>query len=127
VFRPVGVADAHAIEDAVGAEEGVHTAISMTLADARRMALAAAAGGAMPAKESAARTLYVHSKAVRDYVLMRAAGRCDLSDQPALLFAKMARRIWSRITPSGGAMVGPITRDFPAPCVPHAIANCTLA
>ena len=39
VFRLVGVADAHAIEDAVGEEEGVHTAISMTLADARRIAL----------------------------------------------------------------------------------------
>ena len=88
VFRLVGVADAHAIEDAVGEEEGVHTAISMTLADARRIALAAAAGGAMPAKESAARTLYVRSKAVRDYVLMRAAGRCESCDQPAPFIRK---------------------------------------
>ncbi|RZT05351.1 5-methylcytosine-specific restriction enzyme A [Duganella sp. CF402] len=88
VFRLVGVADAHAIEDAVGDEESVHTAISMTLADARRMALAAAAGGAMPAKDSAARTLYVRSKAVRDYVLMRAAGHCESCDQPAPFIRK---------------------------------------
>jgi len=71
----------------VGDEESVHTAISITLADARRMALAAG-GGAMPAKDSAARTLYVRSKAVRDYVLMRAAERCETCDQPAPFIRK---------------------------------------
>jgi 5-methylcytosine-specific restriction protein A len=88
LFRLVAVADARAIEDAVGDEGDGHTVISMTLADARRIALAAAAGGATPAKESAARTLYVRSKAVRDYVLMRAAGRCESCDQPAPFIRK---------------------------------------
>ncbi len=87
VFRLVAVADARAIEDAVG-DDDANSTIRMTLADARRIALAAAAGGATPAKESAARTLYVRSKAVRDYVLMRAAGRCELCDQPAPFIRK---------------------------------------
>ena len=88
VFRMVAVADARAIEDAVGDEGDGHTAISVTLADARSIALAASAGGATPTKESAARMLYVRSKAVRDYVLMRAAGRCESCDQPAPFIRK---------------------------------------
>lgn len=88
VFRLVAVGDARSIEDAFGDEEEASTAISMTLADARRIALTAAAGGAAPAKESAARTLYVRSKGVRDYVLMRAAGICESCDQPAPFIRK---------------------------------------
>jgi 5-methylcytosine-specific restriction protein A len=90
VFRLIAVVDARDIEDAAGDDRNASTAISMTLADARRIALAAAAAaaGAAPAKESAARTLYVRSKAVRDYVLMRAAGKCESCDRPAPFIRK---------------------------------------
>jgi 5-methylcytosine-specific restriction protein A len=88
VFRLVAVADARVIEDAAGDEHDAQAVISMTLADARRIALAAAAGRAVPSKESAARTLYVRSKAVRDYVLMRAAGMCESCNRPAPFIRK---------------------------------------
>jgi 5-methylcytosine-specific restriction protein A len=88
VFRLVAVEDARVIEDAAGDADDADASIRLTLADARRIALAAAAGGAAPTKESAARTLYVRSKAVRDYVLMRAAGMCESCHQPAPFIRK---------------------------------------
>ena len=48
-----------------------------SLKEARARALAACSGPAGPAGTAAVRTLYQRSRAVRDYVLMRAGGSCE--------------------------------------------------
>ena len=53
------------------------------LAEARVKALAACSGPGGTAGEVAVQTLYERSKAVRDYVLMRADGACECSSKAA--------------------------------------------
>ena len=48
-----------------------------SLEEARKRALAACSGTAGPAGKVAVKTLYERSRAVRDYVLMRAKGHCE--------------------------------------------------
>ena len=55
----------------------------LTLTDARKRALEACAGGAGAAGTQAVRTVYERSKAVRDYVLLRAKGSCEACKAPA--------------------------------------------
>lgn len=54
-----------------------------TLAEARLLAIAAAAGDAPKAGLSTVRNLYARSRAVKNYVLMRAAGVCESCHKPA--------------------------------------------
>ena len=54
-----------------------------TVKEARRRAVLAASGTEGPAGSVAVRTLYDRSKAVRDYVLMRADGHCESCKLPA--------------------------------------------
>lgn len=58
--------------------------VSLTLAEARKRALAACVSSAGAAGKTAVRSLYDRSRDVRDYVLMRAAGECEgcLQDAP---------------------------------------------
>jgi 5-methylcytosine-specific restriction protein A len=88
VFRLVAVDDVRTMEENGENERVPSASIGMTLADARRIALAAAAGEFAPAKESTVRALYARSKAVRDYVLMRAAGICESCQKSAPFIRK---------------------------------------
>ncbi|ARV18491.1 hypothetical protein AEP_01545 [Curvibacter sp. AEP1-3] len=54
--------------------------------EARKKALEACTGVAGPAGAQAVRTVYERSKAVRDYVLLRAEGRCEACTKPAPFF-----------------------------------------
>ncbi|MNF40660.1 hypothetical protein D3C84_216690 [compost metagenome] len=56
---------------------------NMTLAEARRLALAAAKAGASAGKGSALRTVYRRSKRIADYVLKRALGKCESCNEDA--------------------------------------------
>lgn len=88
VFRLVAVEDVLALEESVEDESEASSYFQQSLADARRRALAAALGESTPGTESAARTVYRRSKAVRDYVLMRAAGICECCENPAPFLRK---------------------------------------
>lgn len=50
---------------------------SITLAESRRLALAAAESGTSAGKGSALRTVYRRSKRIAEYVLKRALGKCE--------------------------------------------------
>lgn len=54
-----------------------------SLEDARKRAIAAAKADGSQASRSGSRTVYERSRTVRDYVLLRAAGHCELCEQPA--------------------------------------------
>ena len=56
---------------------------TMTLDEAKKRALAACAGSVGGGGKQAVRTVYERSKAVRDYVVMRAGGTCDACAKPA--------------------------------------------
>lgn len=57
--------------------------IPRTLAEARSLAIAAATAVGERPGQSAVRALYARSKAVKDYVLMRADGICECCSRPA--------------------------------------------
>lgn len=59
------------------------TSLPKTLAEARLLAIAAAAGNDLQAGLSTVRNLYARSRAVKNYVLMRAAGVCESCHKPA--------------------------------------------
>lgn len=54
-----------------------------SLVEARQRAVAACSGNAGPAGSKAVHTVYERSKAVRDYVLLRANGVCEACKEPA--------------------------------------------
>jgi 5-methylcytosine-specific restriction protein A len=54
-----------------------------SLAEARKNAVAACSGNAGAAGTNAVRTVYERSRAVRDYVLLRANGNCEACAKPA--------------------------------------------
>lgn len=62
-------------------EEKTPTPVSID--DARQRALTACTGKVGSAGKTAVRSLYDRSKAVRDYVLLRAAGNCEACKSPA--------------------------------------------
>jgi 5-methylcytosine-specific restriction protein A len=70
------------LSEAVQKDEVGH--VVSDLATARTLALAAATGQqAVGSGTKGSRNLYVRSKTVRDYVLLRADGRCELCTSPA--------------------------------------------
>lgn len=64
------------------------SAMPISLSEARRKALDACSGAAGAAGVQAVRTLYERSKAVRDYVLLRAKGVCEACAKPAPFLGK---------------------------------------
>jgi 5-methylcytosine-specific restriction protein A len=82
VFKLVRSDDLSALDDSVQPDETENK--TTDLATARSLALAAATAqkeAGQPAKGS--RNLYVRSRQVRDYVLLRANGKCELCSAPA--------------------------------------------
>lgn len=57
--------------------------VPKSLAEARRLAIAASTAPGGKTEQSAIRSLYARSKAVKDYVLMRADGICECCLKPA--------------------------------------------
>jgi len=70
------------------AEDDEETDTVTTLAEARKLALAAAEGGAAGGKGSALRTVYQRRKRIADYVLRRAGGNCESCEKPAPFMKK---------------------------------------
>lgn len=70
------------------AEDDEETDTVTSLAEARKLALAAAAGGTVGGKGSALRTIYQRSKRIADYVLRRAGGNCESCKEPAPFMKK---------------------------------------
>jgi 5-methylcytosine-specific restriction protein A len=56
---------------------------AISISDARARALAACEGNQGDGGRTAIQTVYERSKAVRDYVLLRAGGRCEACESPA--------------------------------------------
>lgn len=81
VFELISVQTAESLELTL-AEVGP-IIVPKTLAEARSLAIAAASATSTGSAESASRKLYIRSKAVKDYVLMRAAGTCESCQKPA--------------------------------------------
>jgi 5-methylcytosine-specific restriction protein A len=79
VFHLAPVARLEQLELASAAEpaEGV------TLEESRNRAIAASKVDGSQDSKKGSRTIYERSRAVRDYVLQRAAGKCELCEQPA--------------------------------------------
>lgn len=79
IFRLVPVARLEQVElaSADGLAEG------MTLQESRIRAIAASKVDGSEGGKRESRTVYERSGAVRDYVLQRAAGKCELCEQPA--------------------------------------------
>jgi 5-methylcytosine-specific restriction protein A len=55
----------------------------VTLQDSRNRAIAASKANGLEGSKKGSRTIYERSRAVRDYVLQRAAGVCELCEEPA--------------------------------------------
>jgi 5-methylcytosine-specific restriction protein A len=87
IFQLVPVETAAIIESADGLSEEGDTP-PKTFEDARGLAIAAANAVGGKAGQSAIRTLYRRSKAVKDYVLMRANGICESCKSPAPFLRK---------------------------------------
>jgi 5-methylcytosine-specific restriction protein A len=80
IFRLVPVARLEQLELASAVDD---RAKDLTLQESRNRAIAASkVDGSQNGKEGS-RTVYERSRAVRDYVLLRAAGKCELCEQPA--------------------------------------------
>lgn len=65
-----------------------HPTKPISLDEARRKALAACSGVEGTAGTQAVRTVYERSKAIRDYVLLRAKGMCEACTKPAPFLGK---------------------------------------
>lgn len=83
VFQLVPVETAALMESADGGSEEGSLPEPKTLAEARSLAITAANSADGKVEHSAIRTLYRRSKAVKDYVLMRANGICESCKRPA--------------------------------------------
>jgi 5-methylcytosine-specific restriction protein A len=82
VFKLFRESDWSVLSEAVQKDEV--GAVATDLATARTLALAAATGQqVVGAPTKGSRNLYARSKTVRDYVLLRANGRCELCSSPA--------------------------------------------
>lgn len=68
-----------------------HPTKSISLSEAREKALAACSGVAGAAGKQAVHTVYERSKAIRDYVLLRAKGKCEACTEPAPFFGRDAQ------------------------------------
>lgn len=79
IFRLVPVARLEQLELA-SAES---PAEALTLQESRSRAIAASKVDGLQDSKRGNRTVYERSRAVRDYVLLRAAGKCELCEQPA--------------------------------------------
>jgi len=79
IFRLVPVTRLEQFELASADEPAKH----MTLQDSRRRAIAASKVSGLDDSKKGSRTIYERSRAVRDYVLQRAAGVCELCKEPA--------------------------------------------
>lgn len=77
IFELVPVEKAALIEDGGGAIEEAEHSAPKSLSEARIFAIAASHATEGKEEQSAIRTLYKRSKAVKDYVLMRAGGKCE--------------------------------------------------
>jgi 5-methylcytosine-specific restriction protein A len=84
VFELVSVRVAELLESSDPPIDDIH--VPKTLAEARTLAIAASTAIGIPSGQSAVRTLYTRSKAVKDYVLMRADGVCESCRKPAPFF-----------------------------------------
>jgi 5-methylcytosine-specific restriction protein A len=81
IFQLVPVQTAENLEASDAFDDNIH--LPKTLSEARRLAIAASAGAGIRPGQPAIRTLYARSKAVKDYVLMRSEGICELCAVPA--------------------------------------------
>jgi 5-methylcytosine-specific restriction protein A len=79
IFRLVPVARLEQLE----LESVQTTAQGLTLEDARHRAIAASKVDGLQDSKKGSRTIYERSRAVRDYVLQRADGKCELCERPA--------------------------------------------
>lgn len=70
-------------DDLYESDNGADEAPVVSLAEARKRALAAFEAQEGQGGKYATRTLYFRSKAVKDYVLLRAAGECESCREPA--------------------------------------------
>lgn len=83
VFQLVSVETAFVLESTDEPESEAGSSSQKTLAQARTLALSAASANGGGAGQAALRTLHKRSKAVKDYVLMRANGVCESCQVPA--------------------------------------------
>lgn len=79
IFRLVPVARLEQLE--LAAAE--NSAEGLTLQESRSRAIAASKVDGAKDATTGSRTIYDRSRAVRDYVLLRAAGKCELCNEPA--------------------------------------------
>lgn len=79
IFRLVPVARLEQLELASIGDP----AKELTLQESRNRAIAASKVDGLQNSKEGSRTVYERSRAVRDYVLLRAAGKCELCNQPA--------------------------------------------
>jgi 5-methylcytosine-specific restriction protein A len=82
VFHLVSVVDAERFEDFIDAPGNETSTAENNLAEARKRALAAI-NTANPGDKHGVRNLYKRSRAVREYVLLRAKGICESCGKPA--------------------------------------------
>lgn len=83
IFQLVPVDTAALMENVERLDEDSHYAPPSNLAEARSLAINASNAKGGEGEQSAIRTLYRRSKAVKDYVLMRANGTCESCKKPA--------------------------------------------
>lgn len=84
VFDLVSVRTAEILESSDAMVANIH--VPKTLAEARILAIEASTAVGIKSGQSAVRNLYVRSRAVKDYVLMRADGICESCLKPAPFF-----------------------------------------
>jgi 5-methylcytosine-specific restriction protein A len=83
IFQLVPVSVAVLLENTADSHDDQNVPSPKSLEHARKLAISAANATEGKAEQSAMRTLYKRSKAVKDYVLMRAGGRCESCKMPA--------------------------------------------
>lgn len=69
-------------------EDAEENAPGISIAEARKLALAAAEPGSAGGKGSALRIVYYRSRQIADYVLRRANGQCESCNKPAPFLKK---------------------------------------
>lgn len=88
VFRLINVTDAERFESEDLQEVDQINRSNVSLEEARAAAYAASTTCGPPVGKSGVRTLYLRSKAVKDYVLLRAGGVCESCNKPAPFLKK---------------------------------------